>query len=228
MTQTKHNLDIQVMPPLGPLGKSIYKLQQAWGPEDNPNVDTVWLTSYDVEALWELYQREQAKAAADAGCFNTKYEGWGTYKTLDRNELFEGFAVPDWATAAAYFKDLWYFEESLEQSDGCKFQCVGLDCRVCTYGEEELRGFETAVLFTPLIEQDDPLPPAPESVRYYTSPGKGNYLDVHIDTYGELCIAATSGRDTFYNYLDADAALQLAHDLNRMANEIKRKEKQRG
>lgn len=74
-------------------------------------------------------------------------------------------------------------------------------------------------------EQDDPLPPAPESVRYYTSPGKMNYLDIQIDTYGELCIAATSDRDTFYNYLDADAALQLAHDLNRMANEIKRKEK---
>lgn len=77
-----------------------------------------------------------------------------------------------------------------------------------------------------LVEQDDPLPPAPESVRYYTSPAKVNYLDIHIGTYGELCIAATSGRDTFYNYLDADAALQLAHDLNRMANEIKRKEKQ--
>ena len=76
--QTQHNLDIQVMPPLGPLGKSIYKLQQAWGPEENPNVDTVWLTSYDVEALWELYQREQALAAssaANASCFNTKYEG---------------------------------------------------------------------------------------------------------------------------------------------------------
>lgn len=76
--QAQHNLDIQVMPPMGPLGKSIYKLQQAWGPEDSPNVDTVWLTSHDVEALWELYQREQAKAAAsaaDAGCFNTKYEG---------------------------------------------------------------------------------------------------------------------------------------------------------
>lgn len=79
-----------------------------------------------------------------------------------------------------------------------------------------------------LVEQDDPCPPAPESVRYYTSPGKMNYLDIHIDTYGELCIAATSDRDTFYNYLDADAALQLAHDLNRMANEIKRREKQRG
>ena len=73
--QTRHNLKMQALPPKGPLGGSIYELQQVWGPEDSPNVDTVWLTSYDVEALWELYQREQAEAAASAGCFNTKYEG---------------------------------------------------------------------------------------------------------------------------------------------------------
>lgn len=78
--QTQHNLDIQVLTSTsrGPLGKSIYSLRQAWGPEDNPNVDTVWLTSYDVERLLELYQREQALAAASAAnavCFKTKYEG---------------------------------------------------------------------------------------------------------------------------------------------------------
>lgn len=77
-------------------------------------------------------------------------------------------------------------------------------------------------------EQDDPLPPAPESVRYYTSPRKMNYLDIQVNPYGELCIAATSDRNTFYNYLDAEAALQLAHDLTRMAMEIKRKEKRQG
>ena len=75
-------------------------------------------------------------------------------------------------------------------------------------------------------EQDDLLPPAPESVRYYTSPAEMNYLDIYMTICGELCIAATSDRDTFYNHLDADAALQLAHDLTRMAMEIKRKQKQ--
>lgn len=82
-----------------------------------------------------------------------------------------------------------------------------------------------SVGFALVEEQDDPLPPAPESVRYYTSPRKMNYLDIQVNPYGELCIAATSDRDTIYNYLDAEAALQLAHDLNRMANEIKRKER---
>lgn len=149
------------------------------------------------------------------------------YKTLDRNKQFVGQDVPDWATAAAYTMGYWYFEESLGQEDGKRFQRIrgfneGLGA-VVTYAPESHRGYIKVVKFS---EQEDPLPPAPESVRYYTSPGKVNYLDVHIDTYGELCIAATSGRDTFHNYLDADAALQLAHDLNRMANEIKRKEKQ--
>lgn len=148
------------------------------------------------------------------------------YKTLDRNELFDGFAVPDWATAAAYFNDSWYFEESLEQSDGCKFQCVGLDCRVCTYGEEELRGFETAVLFTPLIEQDDPLPPAPDSAMYVNE----RCWAVGVRNLGDVVQIGTGNPNSCnhgwtYATLDPDAALQLAHDLNRMANEIKRRER---
>lgn len=151
------------------------------------------------------------------------------YKTLDRNEPFQGFDVPDWATAAAYFNDSWYFEESLEQSDGCRFQCIGLDCRVCTYGEEELRGFEKAVLFTPLIEQDDPLPPAPGSVRYYDDLNtKWGYLDAHLDKILGQRVVLALNADKDLLLLSPDSALQLAHDLNRMANEIKRKEKQRG
>ncbi len=156
------------------------------------------------------------------------------YKTLDRNELFEGFAVPDWATAATYFNDSWYFEESLEQLDGCKFQCVGADCRVCTYGDGAIKGFEKAILFTPLIEQDDPLPPAPESVRYNDEyfnrlAYKQTWMDVKQD-HNQIYIE--TGQYGEYKgvgmVLNPDSALQLAHDLNRMAMEIKRKEKQNG
>ena len=78
------------------------------------------------------------------------------------------------------------------------------------------------------VEQDDPLPPAPESVLYigmqdyYRALRVGRHdgggvLDLHIGGGvlgdGKSCI------------LDPDAALQLAHDLNRMANEIKRRER---
>lgn len=80
-----------------------------------------------------------------------------------------------------------------------------------------------------LVEQDDPLPPAPESVLYigmqdyYRALRVGRHdgggvLDLHIGGGvlgdGKSCI------------LDPDSALQLAHDLTRMAMEIKRKEKQ--
>lgn len=154
------------------------------------------------------------------------------YKTLDRNELFQGSAVPEWATAAARFKGHWYFEESLEQADGARFQRVASES-VSKYGGGAIKGFTEAVLFTPMVEQDDPLPPAPESVLYiglqqhvhrrlqvkvFKSADSGSVVDLHIGGGmlgdGKSCVLAP------------DAALQLAHDLNRMANEIKRREKQ--
>lgn len=85
-----------------------------------------------------------------------------------------------------------------------------------------------------LVEQDDPLPPAPESVRYNDEypdrfAYKQTWLDVKQD-HNQVYIE--TGQYGEYNgvgmVLSPDAALQLAHDLNRMANEIKRKEKQRG
>lgn len=78
----------------------------------------------------------------------------------------------------------------------------------------------------PQVQQDDPLPPAPESVRYYTVPSKAQYLDILPNEFGEVEIRSILPDFASYNYLTPDAALQLAHDLNRMANEIKRKEKQ--
>lgn len=153
------------------------------------------------------------------------------YKTLDRNELFKGFAVPDWATAAAFFKGHWYFEESLGQLDGDRFSRVGTGY-VSKYGNGAIKGFGKAVLFTPLVEQDDPLPPAPESVMYIGRQVQTRIL--RVKTYAvaprervvDLHIGGGILGDGKSCSLDADAALQLAHDLNRMANEIKRKEKQ--
>lgn len=159
------------------------------------------------------------------------------YKILDRNEMFKGHAVPDWATAVAYFKGSWYFEESLEQADGGRFERVGSGARR-TYGNGATKGFSKAYLFTPLVEQDDPLPPAPKSVRYYNSFIMGNndqnltvepapeypeggllHLLITPNSHSTRKVAPLSIN------MDPDAALQLAHDLNRMANEIKRRER---
>ena len=93
----------------------------------------------------------------------------------------------------------------------------------------------SAECFKLLEEQDDPLPPAPESVVYFNSirdKGNDQCITVRPDDdpryEGTLCISIHPRGD--YNeyksvVLDPDAALQLAHDLNRMANEIKRKER---
>ena len=143
------------------------------------------------------------------------------YKTLDRNELFEGFAVPDWATAAAYFDGHWYFEESLGQLDGGRFEKAGSG-RTHKYGDGAIKGFEKAVLFTPLVEQDDLLPPAPESGVYF------NYDNSRKATLtAEEAVVALGVDGTVLKVrLTAETALVLAHDLTRMAMEIKRKEKQ--
>lgn len=94
-----------------------------------------------------------------------------------------------------------------------------------------------------LVEQvDDTLPPAPESVRYATMQyeWQGTYNDQHLtvsrDTFtGALAMHmqgnthSTRNKDMSLSVLlDADDALNLAHDLTRMAMEIKRKEKQHG
>lgn len=85
------------------------------------------------------------------------------------------------------------------------------------------------------VEQDDPLPPAPESVMYFNSvrdDGNDQCLTVDFDDNplyaGTLCVSVHPRGDYENCYsvsFDPDAALQLAHDLNRMANKIKRKEK---
>lgn len=84
---------------------------------------------------------------------------------------------------------------------------------------------------TSQVEQDDPLPPAPESVRYndeYPIPDiyERTWLDVKRDPHHIYLESGQYGTTHGVGMvLGPDAALQLAHDLTRMAMEIKRKEK---
>lgn len=75
-------------------------------------------------------------------------------------------------------------------------------------------------------EQDDPLPPAPENGVYY-SHNNGRRVTVLLEKgLPEDVIAVGTDASFMKVRLTAETALVLAHDLNRMANEIKRKEKQ--
>lgn len=82
-------------------------------------------------------------------------------------------------------------------------------------------------------EPDDELPPVPASVYYpdmYTlltglqAVGGTSGLTVRKSPYTSGAISLSID-DSKWTRLDADAALQLAHDLRRMAMDIKRKEK---
>lgn len=78
--------------------------------------------------------------------------------------------------------------------------------------------------------EDEQLPPAPNSVRYYHENPKGldsdEYLDVYSDNFFHGPRIRLRNKVGIGITIDADTALQLAHDLRRMAMEIKRKEKQ--
>lgn len=82
-------------------------------------------------------------------------------------------------------------------------------------------------------EPENELPPVPDSVYYpdmYTlitgkrAAGDTSGLTVRQSPYTEEAISLSIDHSK-WTRLDADAALQLAHDLRRMAMEIKRKEK---
>lgn len=82
-------------------------------------------------------------------------------------------------------------------------------------------------------EPDEELPPVPDSVYYpdmYTlltgkrAAGDTSGLTVRQSPYTEEAIGLSIDHSK-WTRLDADAALQLAHDLRRMAMDIKRKGK---
>lgn len=87
--------------------------------------------------------------------------------------------------------------------------------------------------------EDDELPAAPRSVLYYNSTADSDnfqhmLVQPHWELEGHLSIAIVKrGKkfdpmaygDILSLNLEPDAALQLAHDLRRMAMEIKRKDK---
>ncbi|WPJ49084.1 hypothetical protein RCIP0014_00018 [Klebsiella phage RCIP0014] len=75
-------------------------------------------------------------------------------------------------------------------------------------------------------EPDEELPPVPRSVSYLKDDGR---LKLEVYNTGSSVTLLLSLRkvSTLGYSLDPDAALQLAHDLNRMANEIKRKQKRK-
>lgn len=81
-----------------------------------------------------------------------------------------------------------------------------------------------AINFELYQEPEDELPPVPRSVSYLKDDGRRK-LEVY-NTGSSVTLLLSLRKVSALGYsLDPDAALQLAHDLLRMAMEIKRKEK---
>lgn len=152
-----------------------------------------------------------------------------------KNREWNGQAAPKWATAVAKWHGCWFWEESIEQKPGDRFCRCGVDFEeyASTYSKLTPTGYDVAYLLPKVEAEDDPLPPVPGSVMYNaeqasrlevaTLPPNANYYEarIRIGVYSNAYVH--QGRCTS---LDPDAALQLAHDLRRMAMDIKRKQKE--
>lgn len=81
--------------------------------------------------------------------------------------------------------------------------------------------------FWQLIEEADELPPVPRSVSYLKENGRRKLVArINGDSVNVLLSLSYRGITDAVGYsMEPDAALQLAHDLRRMAMEIKRKDK---
>ena len=75
--------------------------------------------------------------------------------------------------------------------------------------------------------EDDELPPVPRSVSYLKENGRRKLVaSINGDSVNVLmCLSYRGIIDAVSYNMEPDAALQLAHDLRRMAMDIKRKEK---
>lgn len=76
-------------------------------------------------------------------------------------------------------------------------------------------------------EPEEELPPVPDSVSYLKENGRRKLVArINGDSVNVLLSLSYRGIIDAVGYnMEPDAALQLAHDLRRMAMEIKRKEK---
>lgn len=87
--------------------------------------------------------------------------------------------------------------------------------------------YSGSVYFWEVIEEADELPSVPRSVSYLKENGRRKLVaSINGDSVNVLLSLGYRGIIDAVSYnMEPDAALQLAHDLRRMAMEIKRKEK---
>ena len=84
-----------------------------------------------------------------------------------------------------------------------------------------------AINFEPYQEPEEELPPVPRSVSYLKENGRRKLVaSINGDSVNVLLSLSYRGTIDAVSYnMEPDAALQLAHDLRRMAMSVKREQK---
>lgn len=163
------------------------------------------------------------------------YDQWWLTQMLDTGAFaevlsersFRGQDAPEWATAISRFKDSWYWEEDINQPDGARFKNIE-GTLVFKYDKNTVKGYERYKILPVLVEEQ--LPPVPDSVLYLNDAPTAHRelrLQGAVGYPGHLVLNIGDGKGNSKSIaMSPDSALQLSHDLNRMAMAGKRKLKQ--
>lgn len=144
---------------------------------------------------------------------------------------FQQRQAPEWANFVARHNGQWYWEESLRQENGKRFQNITSDSeRVPRYSNSTSKGWDKAYRLPGLCIEpaprmdyslDDALPPAPTNELYVSNTGRRT-ASIRLELTSISIGTDASPRRV---RVSVETARAMAHDLIRMAAELERQEK---
>lgn len=146
---------------------------------------------------------------------------------------FRGVDAPEWANFVASFKGAWYWEESIRQENGKRFQNI-LSTNESYYRDSTCKGWDrayrlpgipkaprpVAYVETSPYRNDDALPPAPTNELYVSNTGR-RMASIRLE---QTCISIGTDASARRVRVSVETARAMAHDLIRMAMELERRE----
>lgn len=145
---------------------------------------------------------------------------------------FQQRQAPEWANFVARHNGNWYWEESLRQENGKRFQNIKSENGITPprYSNATSKGWDKAyrlpglaVAPAPYVDtsKDDELPPAPTNELYVSNTGRRT-ASIRLELTSISIGTDASPRRV---RVSVETARAMAHDLIRMAAELERQEK---
>lgn len=140
---------------------------------------------------------------------------------------FQQRQAPVWANFVARHNGQWYWEESLRQENGKRFQNILSEGgAIPRYSNSTSKGWDKAYRLpaVPAVAPEpyivDELPPVPTSELYLSNTGR-RWVDLKLE---QTCISIGHDSTGRRVRVSVATARDMAHDLIRMAAELERRE----